>query len=250
MKYHGKDFKAFPDPEKTELELDNLIEHPDRSSSLKFVKKFLIFLPLAIIAIAILYASPLKDHLSRVSDLSQKIRSFGILAPIVFVAANAVLVALGVPRLLFCPIAGMAFGFSMGLVYSSLGSLIAYYAIFIFVRWHLSDFQMNYQDMHGRLSKILEKGGVPAVILARQIPVHGMVVNIVLGLSTVKHRDFLIGTLIGLLPEAVPCVLLGTSAAQSSFMKSVTYLAVAMLILVLAWLCLVIYTKRPSKNAV
>lgn len=247
MKYHGKDLKHF-NAEATEQELDNLIEYPDKSSSLKLIKKLLISLPFIVIAFVVLYASPIGAYLSKVSEMSEKIRSFGLLAPVVFVLANAILVSVGVPRLLFCPIAGMAFGFVWGVLYSCLGALLAYYAVFLFVRWHMSDFQLGYQDLHKRLSGILEKGGIPAVILARQVPVHGMLVNIVLGLSPVRHRDFLIGTMIGLLPEAVPCVLVGTSAAQSSLRNSVAYLAGAMIILAIAWVGLVIYGKRATAS--
>ncbi len=249
MKFHGKNLKALPDPEKTEQELDNLIEHPEKSSSIKLIKKFLIFSPILLLLLVIAYSSPLSDYFTQVSELSSKIRDIGITAPIVFTLGIAVLVSIGFPRLIFCPIAGMAFGFVFGLLYTIVGSLIAYYLFFIFVRRNGRQFQFKYVEEHKKIGEIIKKGGIPAVILARQVPVHGMVVNIILALSPIRHMDFLVGTAIGLVPEAAACTLLGSSTAQGSLHKSITYLAVAMVLLAILWLGLIVYTNHARKKS-
>ena len=95
-----------------------------------------------------------------------------------------------------------------------------------------------------RFTKILEHGGIPAVILVRQMPVHGMVLNLILGLSPVRQRDFLIGTAIGLFPEAIPFTLIGKGAKQGSIGKSMIYIIVALLVLVILWLGVKLWSKK------
>ncbi len=248
MKFHNHEIRQVPDPEKSEMELENLIEHPEKSSPTRLIKKFLILSPVVLLVLVIAYSSPLSDYLSRVSEISGKIRGFGIAGPIVFIAAMSILVAIGFPRLIFCPIAGITFGFVAGLAYSVIGSLIAYYAVFLFVRWSRNEFGMKNKEEHQKIMALIKKGGIPAVILARQVPVHGMVVNIILGLSPVKHVDFLFGTAIGLIPEAAPCTLFGSSAAQGSLQRSIIYLAVAVVFIAVLWIGLIVYTNRRKKK--
>src|SRR5512139_2633470 len=63
------------------------------------------------ILLAIGYLSPLREHLGKVRELSESIRGLGWLGPLVITSSVAVLVAVGFPRLAFCVLAGMAFGF-------------------------------------------------------------------------------------------------------------------------------------------
>jgi uncharacterized membrane protein YdjX (TVP38/TMEM64 family) len=57
-----------------------------------------------------------------------------------------------------------------------------------------------------------------------------------LGLSPVKHRDFLIGTAIGLFPEAIPFTMIGKGAKQGSIDKTAIYIVAALIVLALLWL--------------
>ncbi len=74
------------------------------------------------------------------------------------------------------------------------------------------------------------------VILARQIPIHGTLINFCLGLSRVKHRHFLIGTAIGMLPEAIPVALVGAGLVKSSLKESAGVLGLAVVAFVLLWM--------------
>lgn len=248
MKFHDHEMSPVPDPEKTELEIDNLIEHPEKSSSIRLIKKFLIFSPIVLIILVIAYSSPLSEYISKVAEISHRIRDFGIVGHIVFIAAVAILVSIGFPRLIFCPIAGIAFGFMTGLMYCVIGTLIGYYAVFLFVRWSKNEFGIKNKEEHKKIMELIHKGGTPAVILARQVPVHGMVLNIILGLSPIRHVDFLVGTAIGLIPEAAPFTLFGSSAAQGSLQKSITYLVIAVICISVLWIGLIVYTNKRKKT--
>jgi uncharacterized membrane protein YdjX (TVP38/TMEM64 family) len=91
--------------------------------------------------------------------------------------------------------------------------------------------------MHDYSVQFAQKGSL-SVFLARQIPISGLWVNCLLGLTHVGHRDFLVGTAIGMLPEAIPATLVGASAAQMNFAKAMSYLFAAVawfVIIAIVW---------------
>lgn len=229
----------------TESELQHLIEKPDTSSILSIRKDFLFILVFVAVIFAA-YLSPLKQYIDKAPEVCEQIKSTGIMAPLIFILGVCLLVCVGVPRLLLCPLGGMAFGFVYGLLYCVTGTLMAYYIVFLFVRWGGRSFILRHSHKLNKYTKILEHGGIPAVILARQMPVHGMVLNLIMGLSPVRHRDFLIGTAIGLFPEAIPFTLIGKGAKQGSIGKIMIYVAVAMLVLVVLWLGVKLYSCRKK----
>jgi uncharacterized membrane protein YdjX (TVP38/TMEM64 family) len=63
-----------------------------------------------------------------------------------------------------------------------------------------------------------------------------MIINVGLGVSPVTQRQFLIGTAIGLLPEAIPATLIGAGLFQTSLTSSAKILALAAAVLAVIWL--------------
>jgi uncharacterized membrane protein YdjX (TVP38/TMEM64 family) len=231
----------------SESDLQHLIEKPDTSSILS-IRKDLLFILIFVGIIFAAYLSPLKQYIDKAPELCEQIKSTGYMAPVFFILGVCLLVCVGVPRLLLCPLGGMAFGFVYGLLYCVIGTLMAYYIVFLFVRWGGRDFILRHSHKLNKFTKILEHGGIPAVILARQMPVHGMVLNLIMGLSPVSHRDFLIGTAIGLFPEAIPFTLIGKGAKQGSIGKSMIYIFVALLVLVALWLGAKLWRRKRKSG--
>jgi uncharacterized membrane protein YdjX (TVP38/TMEM64 family) len=130
----------------------------------------------------------------------------------------------------------MVLGFWWGLALTQLGALIGYYAVFLFVRWGGRDWVMHRWPRLRRWAELLQDQGLFGVILIRQIPIHGTLTNLCLGLSGVKHYQFLIGTGIGLLPEAVPVALIGAGLVSSSLKDSAPYLIAAAIAFVVIWI--------------
>lgn len=202
---------------------------------------------LALLALA--YLTPFRGLIS--ADLprwSADLRALGWPAPLLFVLGVACLVSVGVPRLLLCPLAGMAFGFWGGLLLSQTGTLIGYYALFLFVRWGGRGFVLRYRPQLARFTELIQRQGIPAVILARQLPLHGWLVNLVLSLTPIRHRHFLLGTAIGLLPEAVPCTLIGAGVLHGSVVQSAAFVVLAVIGLALVWIGFAIYVDRQRRN--
>lgn len=186
-------------------------------------------------AAAAVYFSPVRQWLGDAQHVRQTMAAAGIWAYPVCILAVAVLVACGMPRLVFALVGAMVLGFWQGLLLSQAGAVLGYYGAFLFVRWGGREWVMHRWPKLQRWSALIHAQGVLGVILARQIPLHGTLINLALGLSHLKHRHFLIGTAIGVLPEAVPVALVGAGLVRGSATATAGYmgLAAAMLVLVL-----------------
>jgi uncharacterized membrane protein YdjX (TVP38/TMEM64 family) len=192
----------------------------------------------AIVAVmlALVYLSPLRGWLGRLREVSDQIRGLGVLAPLVVMVSIAVLVALGVSRLLLCTIAGMALGFWSGLLWAQLGTLLGNYATFLVARFAARGWAEQFLSKRGRLHTLLQREGIAGVILVRQLPLPGLLVNLACGLFPLRHWHFLIGTLVGQLPEAVPCTLIGAGAVGGSFARSAGLISLGVVVAVAAWI--------------
>jgi len=210
----------------------------------------LVLLAIAIGAlVTIVYLSPLRQYLGDLRDLSQRIRSFGSLAPLVLTAGVAVLVGIGFPRLVFCVLAGMALGFWSGLLWAQIGTLLGNYVLFIFVRELGRDWAKHVLAGRVKLHQMVTQRGVVGVMLARQLPVPGLLINLTFALLPIKKRDFLLGTVVGQLPQAIPCTLIGAGLLQASLGKSIGLIGLAVAVAIVAWLGVVYAFRRTSDGA-
>jgi uncharacterized membrane protein YdjX (TVP38/TMEM64 family) len=190
----------------------------------------LLFLALgAVGCIALVHFTGLKQYLGNVHDLKDQLRALGVWGPVVFTTAVAVLVAVGVPRLLFCALGGLAFGFFYGLIWSQVGTLAGSYLTFVCARWggkewvsrKLAGFE------NSRLKNIVANPTVFSVFLARQIPVGGFFINLFLGVTSVGTGTFLVGSMLGFLPEAVIVTLIGSGLGKEATSRALLQVIVA-----------------------
>ncbi len=211
----------------------------------------LVFVAVLTGGLLIIFLSPLKEYLGHYREITQQLAHMGMAAPALFVLGVAVLVFMGVPRLILCFIGGMAFGFFWGLLWSQIGTSIGFYAAFLFVRWGGRDLVLRCWPKLGRLAQRFKKHSLPAVILIRQLPVNGIFINLLLGLLPIRQVDYLLGTAIGILPEAIPCTLIGSGMGQSSLGKGLSYITGAMALLIVFWLfCGLLVRARRNKDIV
>jgi len=203
---------------------------------------------IAAVLFAVIYLSPLREQLGRVRELSEQVRGLGWWAPLVFTVAVAVFVAIGLPRLFFCVLGGMALGFWQGLLWAQLGTLLGNYAVFIVARSWARDWAKRYLSMHGKLNNLLQRDGIAGVILARQLPVPGLVINLACGFFSVARGDFLLGTVLGQLPEAIPCTLIGAGVLQASFRQSLSLISLGVGAAVVVWTALRWMLRNGNKE--
>lgn len=170
---------------------------------------------------------PLKSWMSQGSAIKAQLDGFGFAAPFVFVAGTALLAAIGAPRLVLCSLAGALFGFSRGLLWSQLGTLLGAYGTFLAVRSFGREAILRRYPKLDRYSERIRSRGLLAVLLIRQLPMNGFHNNLLLGLSPVGHRDFLLGSLVGYLPLGVTAVLIGAGVVQTDPTRLIQYATAA-----------------------
>lgn len=223
------------------------------------LRKRVFFLVLLIGAGIFVWFSPLRlafAHLHTLADFEslgsmQKVRDFltqfGVFGYLYFVLASAVLCALGMPRLLVCALAGLAYGVWWGVLLSQIGVTLGAYATFVFARVFGADFVLHKWPKLEDMLNTIESHGIVSIFLIRQMPISGFVANVVLGLSAVAHWEFLLGSFVGFLPEAVPAVFVGAGVQMGNVAQLMQLLVAAICLLVfLSWLVKTVFLKSEK----
>ena len=131
--------------------------HTPKSRMADFAWKPLIMLAVVAAAFALVYFTPARKYLGNIQSVKYWLLSLGWVGPAAWMGIVFVLVAAGMPRLLFCPIGGLAFGFWHGLLWTQVATLAGYYALFLFVRWGGRDFVLRHWPRVGRLKEAFSR---------------------------------------------------------------------------------------------
>jgi uncharacterized membrane protein YdjX (TVP38/TMEM64 family) len=218
-----------------------------KSWRVDFAWKPLIMLAVVAAAFALVYFTPARKFLGNIQSVKYWLLSLGWVGPAAWMGIVFALVAAGMPRLLFCPIGGLAFGFWHGLLWTQVATLGGYYALFLFVRWGGRDFVLRHWPRVGRLkAHFYGHSAVLAVFAVRQLPISGLFINFLLGLSPIRHRHFLLGTAFGILPEAIPFTLVASGMFKLTGRNTPLYIAAGVGFLLLVCMALW-YFSRHSK---
>jgi phospholipase D1/2 len=145
------------------------------------------------------------------------------------------------PVMLLVSLTGIAFGPLLGPLYAMGGCLASASTAFAIGRW-LGPRQV--QDWGGerlaRVTRALRRNGTLAVFLIRKIPAPFMLVNVLLGASSVGYREFFIGTLLGMTAMVIALAGFGYHLAETwrhpsaeNIIRALLFLAIP---LTLAWL--------------
>ncbi|WP_145998633.1 TVP38/TMEM64 family protein [Methyloterricola oryzae] len=161
------------------------------------------------------------------SEFRGWLASSGYAAPAIFLLASALLTAMGMPRLLFCSMAGMVFGFAWGMIWGQLGTLLGAYGTFLFARMSGREYILGRFPRVADWARPIESRGWIYVLLIRQLPVAGLYNDILLGISPVRHRDFWIGTALGFLPLGCAATLTGAGLIQGESLQITQMLVLA-----------------------
>jgi phospholipase D1/2 len=109
-------------------------------------------------------------------------------------------IALGlVPVLLLITLTGIAFGPVLGPIYAMAGCLASASIGFGIGRWLGLDRVTRLGGARvTAVTGALRRNGTLAVFLARKVPAPFILTNVVIGASTVRYRDFIVGTVLGM----------------------------------------------------
>lgn len=107
-----------------------------------------------------------------------------------------------VPVVVLVSLTGVAFGPVLGPLYAMAGCLASASTAFAIGRWlgprHVPGVHGWGGDRVARVTRALHRNGTLAVFLIRKIPAPFLLVNVLLGASAIRYREFLIGTALGM----------------------------------------------------
>jgi len=139
--------------------------------------------------------------------------AWGVLAVgLVFVGA----LALGAPRSLLSLAVGALYGSRDGPVFACVATVLGCTLSFAIVR-ALRAPPTERSPRLARLDRALQRNGLLATLTLRLIPIgHCQATNVLLALSSVRPWEFVLGTALGVAPQAVAVALIGAGASTGS----------------------------------
>lgn len=145
-------------------------------------------------------------------SLQSALHQAGIWAPIVYIAIYAVATVLVLPSTALNLTGGAIFGPWWGTLWTSIAAVIAAVIAFVFTRTIGRD--IIGKRITGRwqaLDAEIRMGGLFYMFAIRLQPIipYGLV-NFVAGLTSIRFKDFFVGTALGTVPGVLPFVLLGS----------------------------------------
>lgn len=210
--------------------------------------KFLVFIALIVGIILIVNYFGLASLLSP-SYLREKVLSYGSLAPIVFLLIYSIAMIIFLPGTPITIAGGLIFGKFLGTFYTVLGATIGATIAFLIARTLGESFvndllKGKYKKLY-EYDKKIEKNGFLVVLILRLMPIfpfNGL--NFALGLTKVKFKDYLLATLLGIIPGSFVLAYFGDSLANFS----ITNLIIASLLFLLLAVAPSIYKRYKKKE--
>jgi uncharacterized membrane protein YdjX (TVP38/TMEM64 family) len=174
-----------------------------------------IFLAIACLLITWLSIHALGSY--KPEQLQSLIRQAGVWGPFCYVALYAFGTLALLPSTPLNISGGLLFGPWLGILWTSVGAVVAAAIAFLFSRTigrPLMEKRLagRWQDMDAEI----HRGGFFYMFAIRLIPVmpYG-IVNFAAGLTSIRFRDYLMGTTLGTVPSVLPFVLIGSSSFKA-----------------------------------
>lgn len=126
-----------------------------------------------------------------------------------------------VPVVLLIAATGVAFGPWLGPPYAMAGCLASASTGFAIGRWMgVRRVEALAGERMTRVTRTVKRNGILAVFLVRKVPAPFTLANIVVGASSVRYRDFLVGTVLGMGAFVVALAGFGSQAIQALYRPS------------------------------
>lgn len=164
----------------------------------------------------------IKNH----AEFKNYINNNYIFSTVIFIILYSVSIAINIPvATVFTLAAGILFGSIFGTVFSSFASVLGATFAFLISRYVLKDyFSKKYKSQLENVNKKLEKDGVSIIFMLRMVPLFPFfIVNILLGLTSVKTFTYVWISAIGMLPATFIYVNFGAQLNPEKFQTGVNF---------------------------
>ena len=151
-------------------------------------------------------------------QLQAYLNKTGIFAPIIYIVIYTICTLLILPSTPLNLTGGAIFGLWEGTLWTTIAALVAAIAAFAFTR--TLGRELIAQKLAGRWQAVeaeIRLGGLFYVFAIRLLPIipYGLV-NFAAGLTSIRFKDYFIGTLLGTVPGVLPFVMIGAGISQLS----------------------------------
>ncbi|MGA8211535.1 MAG: TVP38/TMEM64 family protein [Nocardioidaceae bacterium] len=191
-----------------------------------------------------------RTELPTADRLKQVVDEAGVLGPVAFVTVYAAATLAPLPKNVLSAVAGAVFGLPVGVALVYVAALLGAGAAFWLGRV-LG--QPTVERLTGarvaRLDALLARRGLVAVLGARLVPVVPFTaLNYGAGLTSVRGRDYLLGTALGIVPGTVAYVAVGSFAGTPGSWPFVVAVA-SLLLLSLGAVTLALRRRAAGQSA-
>lgn len=177
--------------------------------------------------------------------IRQLVLSYGALSVVAYEFLQAIRPFTFLPVTPFTIAGGYIYGQAYGLVFAMIGTTLAAIITFFLSRYMFRDYIKKRLTTHyAGFDSRFDNGGIFTVASLRIIPILPFdAVGYVAGVSSIRFRDYIIGTLLGELPGAFVLTMLGNNLADISS----PWFAVSLVLAVLLFLLPEIYRRLVKK---
>ncbi|VAX19385.1 hypothetical protein MNBD_NITROSPINAE02-1669 [hydrothermal vent metagenome] len=183
------------------------------------IVKLFVFLALAIALFVLIKFTNLGGYFSR-EHVEGALKQLGVYAPIGFVAIYAIATIIGVPGTILTIIGGVIFGSILGTISVVAGATIGACGAFFVSRFLARDFvaeKFMEKQWFKKLDKGIEDQGLYYILFIRLVPLFPFNgINFASGLTSVKFRDYFIGTAVGIIPASFVFVNAASKASDAA----------------------------------
>lgn len=183
-------------------------------------------------------------------QLQDLLRRIGIWAPIIYISVYIIATSLLMPSTPLNVTGGAVFGLWFGLLWASGAAVIAALASFAFTRTFGREFVAK--KMAGRWEAIdaeMQGGGLWYTFAVRLLPLipHGLI-NYSAGLTSVRFKDYLLGTIPGTILGVLPPVLIGSSGLKAATTGDILPLVAALALTGIAVAAATLYRRHRTTD--
>lgn len=161
--------------------------------------------------------------------------SWGLLAPIIFIVIFTLRSFVLFPSPILAITGGLTFGFWYGLLFTFIGSTLSAVAAFVAVRTLGTKIVKNrWDEKYAFAKKQIDERGFIYLLILRLLPfINFDIVSYAASFSSVKFRDYLWATMLGIIPGAIIYTSIGSSVhseKSSNIIISISFLVILMLL--------------------
>ena len=212
---------------------------------LKEKKKEIVLISIVLVCMFILYKLNIFKF-SNPEKFKDYIQSFGVWAPIVYIVLFTIVPLTLFPDSILAISGGLAFGLGWGSIYTMIGALMGATLAFFITRTIGNSAINNLMDKKFKgAKKYTDKMGIEVILLLRLIPLFPFdIVSYLAGLSNIKFKKYIIGTIIG----TIPGILIFNNIGEQIMDCTSFGFVGSILLLVMLFLISFIFKKKLSKT--